>query len=551
MRFESARFFDPFSCFFCRKRPLSWYASGFSVMKKTSFSDFNVRLAGFLVLSALLWGCAIDSGDIEHWKRTQKGPAKILRVMEGERFPMELRAQAALAMVEMERTDLSALHELNLAFRRLESQSPEAAKELVSRIAPELSRMMAAAGDPKEMPEPLSIRAKDAAFRLQAFADEELRLQLIADIIDFYAVDFASRSLLGDVSAEQVVRELGDPAANRLIEAMDAKMPPDALAKLAELIGEEGSDETKAKAGERLIAIEREMESKEFLEWLKEEFRKSQADREGELDEARVDSVATLNRERFIAQGALTGMRRLSDSPVVAERLLTIALAKPPADAPEIVAQIAHEKRETALLALENRAKPEHLDRLLQIALDSDDSLIVRDHAFDRIAETGSKAAIPHMWPLVTTTSTDDILKRLRWRAGELVLVLGGSSILQEFLSKLPQGARVEYEPEELEGYAARLSVATDPPDDAIRQIARSGGHWVRHVIAAYYLERRGTDEDRALLERLSNDRTATVGDGWTKRDPVLRTVGDVARGSLARLDERLKGDSKGDDSDS
>ena len=518
-------------------------------MKIPSFSDLAVRLTALLMISTMAWGCAIDSGDIEHWKRTQKGPTKILRVMEGERFPMELRAQAALAMVEMERTDLSPLHELNVAFKRLESHSPETVKEIVERITPSLSKMMVSARDASEMPRALEIRAKDAAFRLQAFASDETRKQLIADIIDFYAVDFASRSLLGDVSAEQVVRELGDPAADRLIEAMNAKMPPDALAKLAELIGEEGSDETKAKAGERLIAIEKEMESPEFLEWLKDEFRKSQGD--AELDEARVDSVATLNRERFIAQGALTGMRRLSDSPVVAERLLTIALAKPPEDAPEIVAQIAHEKRETALLALENRAKPEHLDRLLQIALDSDDSLIVRDHAFDRIAETGSKDAIPRMWPLITTSSTEEITKRLRWRAGELVLVLGGSSVLQEFLSKLPQGARVQYEPEELEGYAARLSVASDPPDDAIRQIARGGGNWVRLVIAAYYLERRGTAADRELLERLSNERAATVGEGWSDREPALSTVGDVAKGALTRLDERLKGDSKAGDSDS
>lgn len=520
-------------------------------MKITSFSDFTVRLGALLMISTLAWGCAIDGGDIEHWKRTQKGPSKILRVMEGERFPIELRAQAALAMVEMERTDLSPLHDLNVALRRLESQSPEAAREIVGRIAPDLSKLMASADDASEMPNALEIRAKDAAFRLQAFASEEVRLQLIADIIDFYAVDFASRSLLGDVSAEQVVRELGDPAANRLIEAMNAKMPPDALAKLAELIGEEGSDATKTKAGERLIAIEREMESPEFLEWLKEEFRKSQGDRADDLEDARVDSVATLNRERFIAQGALTGMRRLSDSPVVAKRLLTIAVAKPPADAPEIVAQIAHEKRETALLALENRAKPEHLEPLLQIALDSDDSLIVRDHAFDRIAETGSKDAIPKMWPLIQTSSTEEISKRLRWRAGELVLVLGGSSILNEFLSKLPQGPRVEYEPEELEGYAARLSMASDPPDDAIRQIARGGGNWVRLVIAAYYLERRGEEEDKALLQRLATNRTATVGDGWSEREPALRTVGDVATAALARLDERLKGDSKGGESDS
>src|SRR5690606_9589249 len=95
----------------------------------------------------------------------------------------------------------------------------------------------------------------------------------------------------------------------------------------------------------------------------------------------------------------------------------------------------------------------EHLERLLAVALDGDDELELRDLAFDRIAETKSQDAITPMWPLVQSSQNEMLPKRLRWRAGELVLTLGGPAIVSDFLARLPAGPGVEYEPEELGGY--------------------------------------------------------------------------------------------------
>jgi hypothetical protein len=73
---------------------------------------FRVILALAALSTGAATGCAIRSDDIQHWKQTQKGPEKILKVMASDRYPLALRAEAALAMVELERADVAGLHEL-------------------------------------------------------------------------------------------------------------------------------------------------------------------------------------------------------------------------------------------------------------------------------------------------------------------------------------------------------------------------------------------------------------------------------------------------------
>jgi hypothetical protein len=509
-----------------------------SLRRAHIFRVFLALVAPTLSLGVIA-GCAIGSDDIQHWKQTQKGPEKILKVMSSDRYPLALRAEAALAMVELDRADVAGLHELGAALDKMASSEPLAVEAIVGDVAPRLAVMMK--GTPGEPATAAQIRAKDAAFRLVSFADASVREKLVDDIVAFFVEDFPSRSLAGDASAEQVARKLGDPAVSRMIAAMSAKMPPEALVKLAELMAELGNAATKQRAGERLVAIEREMESDAYVAWLAQEIRAQQP---AGTDDARLSVMAALNREKFVNQGALTAMKQLAGEAAVATRLLEVAAQKPAEGAAEQAVEIQNARRSTALLALERNAKPEHLGRLLPIALDAGDSLEVRDHAFDRIGEAGSTEAIAPMWPLVQSNVNQDLPKRLRWRAGELVLKLGGPAVVDEFLAKLPAGPMIEYEPEELAGYAARMAAMTEPPNASMRAAARSG-HWARNVIAAHYLADRGEGSDRVLLQQLAGSRLALVGAGWDRLDPEQKTVGDVARAASTRLEKRLSGDSK------
>jgi hypothetical protein len=341
--------------------------------------------------------------------------------------------------------------------------------------------------------------------------------------VKWYTDDFNGRSLSGNFSAEQVVRGLGSSAARSLVDALSAKLPQQALIKLAELIGQLGDAPSRSRAGQRLVQIEREMEGGPFLDWLKDQI-KEQMKTAGTAnpDPARVTKAAELNRENFINNGALPAMKYLADQPEVATRLLEIASHKD--------AKLT-DRRTRALQALEGKLSAEHLDQVLALALDASNPVAVRDYAFDRVGDIRSPKALASMWPLL---QNDD--PRLRWRAGELVLAIGGPGVLTEFFAKLPSGAGVAYEPEELDGYAQRMAQMSPPPRDvALAQL--QSNDWWDNVIALDYFQRKGTEADVAVMEPLTKSATTVKGKRWEKGD----TVGKVAERAIAGLRDRLK----------
>jgi hypothetical protein len=486
------------------------------------------RAAGWLLpclisLIALSSACKVTKADIDTWKGTRKGPGKMVAVMLANKFDLPLRTYAALELVEMERQDVDGVTEMQRAIQKLD---PETRMKVVEGLADGLIALM------KKPPEKPSsdgappahqVRAKDAAFLLVASASPEVREKLTQAVVSWYTEDFNGRSLSGNFSAEQVVRGLGSSAARSLVDALNAKLPQQALIKLAELIGQLGEPAVRQKAGARLVAIEREMEGPQFLEWLKEQIKEQmKAPNAPTPDATRVAKAAELNRENFISNGALPAMKYLADQNEVAARLLEIASHKD--------AKLT-DRRTRALQALEGKLGPEHVDQVLALALDSSNPVAVRDYAFDRVGDTRSPKALASMWPLLQSED-----QRLRWRAGELILAIGGPGVLAEFFSKLPNTAGVAYEPEELDGYAQRMAQMSPPPkDSALAQLQSQ--NWWDNVIALDYFQRKGSEADAALLEPLTKNVTPVKGKRWDKGD----TVGKVAERSIAGLRERLK----------
>ena len=482
-----------------------------------------------LVLAGL--GCKVTGEDIEYWKGTVKGPGKIVAVMLSDNYPVELRTQAGVALIEMERQDVDGVAELQHAIQRLPDESRQ---QIIEGMVPgvvELMRGGTATTTEDGLPPPTQVRAKDAAYLMITHAQGQAREQLVDAVVGWYVTDFNGRSLAGNYSAEQVVRSLGQRAGSMLVDALNAEMPPAALVKLAELISQIGDEEAKQRAAERLVEIEQRMESQEYLDWLKGMVREQvqQQNPNAQIDENRVNAIAALNRENFINQGALPAMKHMSGQPVVAQRLLAIAAA--PSGDNEALA----DRRVRALQALEGGATREHLQALLALALDETAPESVRDYAFDRVGDIRSPEAIPPMWSLVQ----DAEKQRLRWRAGEMVLAIGGPDVVQEFLDKLPTGADVKYEPEELEGYATRMSQMTPAPTDLVRRQLSSPDWWDR-VIALRYFERKGTEADIPSMRRLRSDRAEVKGEHWQNLE--ITTVGQVAEAAIQGLRERLSG---------
>ena len=464
-------------------------------------------------------GCKVTENDIDHWKRTVKGPGKMVAVMLAEKYEPPLRASAALALVDMERQDVDGVAELQRALGTLDEATRLA---LVKTVTPGLIKLMNGSGkpNPAEGPPTAQIRAKDAAFTLIPMADPETRTLLTNAVVGWYTVDFNGRSLSGNYSAEQVIRALGSAGATLLVDAMGAKLPQQALVKLAELIGQLGDPATKARAAKKIVAIEAEMAGTGFLGWLQGQIQEQLAAAGQKPDDARIAKAAELNRAKFIDEGAIPAMKHLADQPPVAGRLLAIAANT----------QAPTARRTRALQALEGKAKDPQLDALLALALDQEAPASVRDYAFDRVADIRSPRAIAPMWPLVQ----DKEQARTRWRAGELVLAIGGNAVLSEFFAKLPSGD-VPYGTAELEGYAARMGQMTPLPT-AVATGQLSSPDWWDRVIALHFFQRKGTQADIARMQALLSDSSGTEGTGWQKGD----TVGKVAKLAIDGLRERL-----------
>ncbi len=515
-------------------------------MRANLFASWGARrVPPLLVLGLLLTmaGCKVTSEDIDYWKGTVKGPGKIVAVLLTERYPIELRTRAALALVEMEREDVNGVGELQRTIEQIHSTDPQTAQAIIDGMVDGLKQMMRGGDDANQSSDlgpPLSqMRAKDAAYLLMAYASPQSQQELMQAILAWYTVDFAARSLAGDYSVEQVVRSLGAPAASLLVDAMNSHQPQQALVKIAQLISQLGNDEAKTRAAQRLVEIEREMESDEFIDWLKAQLTESMQRDGRTISDDRLTAIAIHNRERFLNEGALAAMKHLASQDSVRNRLLEIANAAPPANAPDFAKEALQARRQSALQALEGNATEEQLQALLNIALDETNPINVRDYAFDRVGDIRSRAAIPRLWPLVASGDNNTLKKRLRWRAGELVLAIGGPAIVGEFLTRLPTGGDVEYEPEELEGYATKMSTMTPQPTRLMERQLRSP-QWFIRVIALRFLERRGTRADIPKMQRLAHDSAATVGDGWTGLE--LPTVGKVAEDAIRSLQERLAG---------
>ncbi len=506
-----------------------------------------------VMLGVLLAGCQVDSDDVQQWKGTVKGPTRLVAVIGSDRYPNELRTEAAVAIVEMDRSDVDALAILKGALDDLRREDPAASEMIVSGMIPRLQALLSEEpNEDEKRPDPTQVRAKDAAYMVIPYAPEDSRESLIRSVVGWYAADFEGRSLAGDYSAEQVTRALGAEAAGLLVDALHEKMPPQAMIKIAEIIGEDGDPKTKERAGKRLVAIEKDMEKAAFVKWLSAQIRAS-IEASGEtVDAKRVNSLALYNRENYINQGALPAMRYLGDQAVVATRLLGIADTKPGANDGKAWVERLNARRATALKALEGHVTRAHLNRLLSIALDSSNPIEVRDYAFDRVGDVRSRKAIPRLWALVerpgctggSCSASDKLAKRLRWRAGELVLSLGGPSTIEPFSQRLPASAGIQYEPEELEGYATRMSQMTPPPTSTVMALLDSQQWWNR-VVALRYLERRGGEADIPAMKRLMSDEGEVSGEGWSELNPPVKTVGQVADAAIKALRTREQGDNK------
>lgn len=393
--------------------------------------------AAALAAALGLGACRTSSDDIERWAATAQGPKKLVAVLTHEKYPLELRVEAALSLIGMKprsgrRVGIQGSDDQVGLIAALAQLPPAARNALVTQLLPRLEAEMkkprgkggdGVAADP-------GMPYKDAAFALLTHnggvlvTDPAQRKRLRTAIATFSTTHFAER--LDDSSqlygVEQVMRELRAEG----VASLPQQMVPGAakVDRMAELIADFGDEPTKLAASQRLVAIAKDTASEAWIE------QKAPVVRAANEASKIAPPPPDLFRKQIVQYQeeellrVMTSMKRLGGKPVV-DYLLEFS--KNPAHGEKL--------RASALVALQGKldtTSSAHADAVLAIAGAADTPDSARDAALQRVAEFPRKMVLDKLYALF-----DHQNWKVRWVAASLILRMSDTAELEAFFAKL------------------------------------------------------------------------------------------------------------------
>jgi len=453
-------------------------------------------------------GCRTDRKDVRRWANTQQGPRKIVAVMTHDKYPDELRIEAAMTLVRMKPRSGRRVGIDELVAGLSDLPAPSRAK-IVSGMVPVLDKEIRKPPPPEPEPDtPRDVDTtfpyKDAAFALltnggqELVTDEEERARLKSALTDWVMADFSTR--MDDPSQAygmgQVLAELGADGVRRLPELIvpDAKK----INSLAQLIAELGDAPTKLVASERLVQVASEINSDAWRARKTALLKQANASAGHDVEGARFEAQLAQYQEEELLR-LLSSLKQIGQPPAV-DYLLTLATDKAQ---PE-------KRREAALAAMEghmDRKNDTQVNRLLALAGANDTPDSVRDQALRRVGELPRKQVAPALYGLFSHKNW-----KVRWVAAELVLKMSEVAHLDEFMSKLATIRDMAITEPIRYGKLIAALPGAPPVSEAIgKYIERRRAVPVRLSALGYYLEQ-GTREQLAALEVYAADGSRVPG---------------------------------------
>jgi hypothetical protein len=486
-------------------------------------------------------GCRTTSDDVHRWANTQQGPRKIVAVMTHDKYPDELRVEAALTLVRMKPRSGRRVGIDELVSGLGELPAPSRAK-IVSGMLPTLEGEIRKP-PPAEPPAGVArdvdttFPYKDAAFALLTNEGEELvaskpeRQRLKGALADWVMADFATR--MDDSSQAygmgQVLADLGPEGVRRLPELIvpEAKK----IGSIAGFIADLGDAQTKLEASQRLVQVAREVDSKAWLARKAPMLKQANEASGYKVEGARFDEQLSLYQEEELLR-AFSSIKQVGQAPAVGY-LLAFAADK----------NNGEKRREAALAAMEghiDKKDQTQVDRLLAIASADDTPDSVREMALRRVGELPRKQVVDALYGLFAHKNW-----KVRWVAAELVLKMSEVPQLDEFMSKLGGVREMAItEPIRYGKLIAGLQ-GTPPVRDVIEKYAASNRPTpVRLAALGFYLDQ-GTRNHLPVLDAFASDaarvpecakgaegcewRCEVTSDGQRVIKPV-QTVGDFVQ---------------------
>jgi hypothetical protein len=478
------------------------------------FSVALPAIAVFLAFSA----CSLNERDLDAFRETATGPDKLRAVLRDPSRNANLRASAALALLELRRKGLDGSEALIHDFGTSTQDSRDA---ITDPLAQGLSaRMRTTVG---KAPSPSALRAKDAGAQMLKLLSDESRMRLGTSLVTWMLEDMPRRADAGENSLDEISALLGKESVRPLLDALTRSLPASDLARLAELIDRHATAADRTRAASNLVAIERayrnHVRDAELRELAKHDLQGTAGAEHSELVEARVDALRTTSLTAHV----MPALGRFADQSEVRARFVTIAR-----DASALLSD-----RSLALTLLEGHTTSQELTALLALALDANEEMALRELAVERVGDTRSTEAVP----LLLTLASERTHSKLRHKATKLVLDIGGARAFPLLLRSMPRAWNARYGKDELEVYSERI--AQFPPEPALLMMLGEKLHssfWYNRVLALHYFARRGSFDDIWRMRQHVEDTLLITGDGW----PRGYTVGQEAEACVAIATERF-----------
>jgi hypothetical protein len=394
----------------------------------------------------IILGCKVEYEDIERWKTTIKGTAKITSVLAGERYPIDLKVRAAIALIEID-----AFKEFEAG---LKQNPPKFRDPLIKKITVELERMILRGSKPGNPPTKEEVKAKDSLFLMLKLANKQTRKKIEDILIKWTTADFNYRYLTGKVNTEIIMKKIGPRACDSLIKLLEPQSP--VLLYVIRLINTICKESYINKARKKLVHI-------------------------AKLTEPRIPELV------------LEGLGTIKGK-IPAEYLVNYITTP----------NISKKQQIFALRALRLTREASVVEEVFAIAQNAEIDESVRDEAFDFILESKNPKVLELIWPLLK-----DKNEKVRWRGVDIILTIGRSKFIKRLLSSLPTHftyAEEDVRDFLVVPIAQIARLQGKEGLDKIRTLLNSNS-WLARLVGIQVLGFIGTKQDIQLLERFSKDR--------------------------------------------
>jgi hypothetical protein len=321
-------------------------------------------------------GCNKASSDnIQLWKTTEKGPERLHETLADHGTPPRLRAEAAVALVDIGRAE-----DVDTTFQSLPSDDRA---EIAKNLEPLYEVGM------KDPSPDKALEARDALYSLRQFVTPDDQKRIDAALLPVLEADLKAGKLKqGRHSIDKMLTAVGSDAGAMLARVL---AEPDAkFAQAAELLGKIGDAEAREKGGAALVA-------------------RARADKpKGKSGKGEDEAI-------FKALGSVGGPS--------AVKYLEEKVTGPNKDEAALAVRALQERRDPAVLAF-----------AIKVASDPKADKIVRDEMFGVIESIGGLEAQRGLLGIISSDKEEIV----RYRAFESALTAGKNEAIQPALEAFP-----------------------------------------------------------------------------------------------------------------